>query len=167
MSNSISAAYGIYPQDTAVQQVVRTLNQSGFEKEQICMMVSPKHPIAMTMREGNMFDSRREDIASTTELMAWLMKFGAVMIPTVGLFVRSQTFLEELVVRKDPRFGQGNSKALVSLGFSEGDALRFDRQLREKGILIYVACPDGTTQAVEVLRQTGAREAASLEKAAA
>jgi hypothetical protein len=52
------------------------------------------------------------------------------------------------------------------LGFSEGDALRFERQLREMGALVYVACSESerTTRAVELLRRTGARETATLEK---
>jgi hypothetical protein len=59
----------------------------------------------------------------------------------------------------------GNPKALVGLGFSEGDAERFGDQLREMGVLVYVACPGSatTTRAVEVLRRTGAHEAAALE----
>jgi hypothetical protein len=52
------------------------------------------------------------------------------------------------------------------LGFSEGDALRFERQLRDMGVLVYVACSEseGTTRAIELLRRTGARETAALEK---
>jgi hypothetical protein len=94
------------------------------------------------------------------------MKFGAVMIPTVGLFIRSQAFLQALVMRKDSSAVYGNSKALVGLGISEGDAPRFERQLREMGVLVYVACPESerTTRAVELLRRTGARETATLEK---
>ena len=46
MTVSTPAAYGMYAQDIALRQVVQTLNQSGFDKEDICMMVSPRHPMA-------------------------------------------------------------------------------------------------------------------------
>ena len=154
----------MYAQDIALQQVVQTLNQSGFGKEDICMMVSPRHPIATTVREANILNAEPETSAAAAGLIGWLMKFGAVMIPTVGLFIRSQAFLQALVVRKDSPSVYGNSKALVGLGFSEGDALRFERQLREAGVLVYVACPENskTTSAVELLRRTGASETATL-----
>jgi hypothetical protein len=163
---STQAAYGMYSHDVALQQVVQTLNQSGFGKEDICMMVSPRHPIAAIVREANILNAEAEASVAAAGLIGWLMKFGAVMIPTVGLFVRSQAFLQALVMRKDSAAVYGNSKALVGLGFSEGDALRFERQLREAGVLVYVACSENTktTWAVELLRRTGAHETAALEK---
>lgn len=46
MAVTSAAAYGIYPQDVALAEVVHTLNQAGFENEDICMMLAPSHPIA-------------------------------------------------------------------------------------------------------------------------
>src|ERR1700694_909821 len=166
MAVNTQAAYGMYAQDAALQQVVQTLNQSGFGKEDICMMVSPSHPIATTVREANILNADPQASAIAAGLIGWIMKFGAVMIPTVGLYIRSQAFLHALGVRKDSPGLRGNSRALVGLGFSEGDAIRFERQLREMGALVYVACSgsERTTRAVELMRRTGARETATLEK---
>src|SRR5207245_1524529 len=94
-----------------------------------------------TVREANILNAEPETSAAAAGLIGWLMKFGAVMIPTVGLFIRSQAFLQALVMSKDSSAAYGNSKALVGLGFSEGDALRFERQLREAGVLVSVAWP--------------------------
>jgi len=47
MAVSTPAAYGMYPHDVELHQVVQTLNQSGIGKEDICMMVSPSHPFAL------------------------------------------------------------------------------------------------------------------------
>jgi hypothetical protein len=156
----------MYAHDVELHQVVQTLNQSGFGKEDICMMVSPSHPMATIVRGANALNAAPEANANAAGLIGWFMKFGAVMIPTVGLYIRSQSFLHALGVRKDSPALRGNSRALVGLGFSESDALRFERQLREMGVLIYVACPESekTTQAIELLRRTGARETATLEK---
>jgi hypothetical protein len=166
MAVSTPAAYGMYPHDVELHQVVQTLNQSGFGKEDICMMVSPSHPIATTVREASILNADPQASAIAAGLIGWLMKFGAVMIPTVGLYIRSQAFLQALGVRKDSPGLRGNSRALVGLGFSEGDALRFERQLREMGVLVYVTCSEGerTTRAIELLRRTGARETATLGK---
>jgi len=166
MAVSTPAAYGMYPHDVELHQVVQTLNQSGFGKEDICMMVSPSHPIATTVREANILNADPQASAIAAGLIGWIMKFGAVIIPTVGLYIRSQAFLHALGVRKDSPGLRGNSRALVGLGFSEGDAIRFERQLRDMGALVYVTCSesDRTTRAIELLRRTGARETAALEK---
>lgn len=159
------AAYGLYPDNVALPQVVRNLTQSGFEKEDICVMVSPHHPIAAVVREANILNAGREASALKTGLIAWLMKLGAVVIPSVGLFIRSQTFLHALVTKKDSAALCDNSTALVGLGFSEDDAERFENEIRELGVLVYVNCPEstGTSRAVEILRRMGAYETAALD----
>lgn len=164
--NAPAAAYGMYRDDVSLQRVVQTLNRSGFDNEQICVMVRPRHRLATVMREANILNADREASAITLDLLGWLMKLGAVVIPTVGFFIRSRTYLHALIMRKDSPALCGNSRALVGLGFSETDAERFGCELREMGVLVYVACPGkvSTTQAVEVLRQTGAHESAALER---
>jgi hypothetical protein len=54
----------------------------------------------------------------------------------------------------------------VGLGFSDDEADRFEAQLRQLGVLVYVACSESakTQWACEVLRHTGAREAATLHE---
>lgn len=157
------AAYGIYPPHVALQQAVQTLNQFGFSKENICMMVSPKHPLAAVVREANIMNTERLASASTAGMMAWLMKFGAVMIPTVGLFIRSKAFLQALMSGPDAS-PHNNSNVLVELGLSEGDAERFELELGDQSAFVYIACPDSTHRAVELLRLTGASQAATLER---
>jgi hypothetical protein len=169
MAVNTPAAYGMYPDDVSLQQVVRKLNQSGFDNEQICLMVWPRHHIAGVMREANIFNAEKKASAMTVELIGWLMKLGAVIVPTAGFFIRSRAFLHALVMRKDSPGLCGNSGALVGLGFSEGDAERLEDQVCEMGVLVYVACQERerTSQAVEVLRRTGASETATLERAVA
>jgi hypothetical protein len=160
-----SGAYGMYAHNAELDQVMHSLNQSGFDNRDICMMVSPRHPIASVMREIGILDTERKDSGVAAGLMGWLFEFGAVMIPTVGFFIRSQSFLRALVAREseNPR---GNPRPLVGLGFSERDAERFEKQVREVGVLVYVSCPgkSNAARAVEVLRRTGAHAPALLEE---
>jgi hypothetical protein len=166
MTTRAPAAYGMYPTDVALRQIVETLNLSGFEKEDICMMVSTNHPFAAVVREANILGREPKSSAITAEWMGWLMKMGAVVIPNVSLFVRSPAFLDALVVSRDGPSVYSDRRALVGLGFSESDAVRFESQLREMGVLVYVSCSGRvrTTRALEVLRRTGATETAALEK---
>lgn len=165
MSGHMPAAYGMYPHDVALHEIVHTLNQAGFDNEDICMMLSPTHPIATIVKEASFLNTEREASAVTAGLIGWLSEFGAVVIPTVGFFIRSQEFFRKLVVTRDSPALCGNTRALVSLGFSEMDAERYENQLREVGVLVYVSCPESARMdwARELLRRTGAEEAATLE----
>ena len=160
------AAYGIYSQDVVLTDIVRNLNQAGFENEDICMMLSPQHPIATAVREASLFRGEKEASASTASLIGWLSEFGAVLIPTVGFFIRSQAFFHALMTGQEAPSLCGNTRTLVGLGFSEEDAGKFEDELERLGVLVYVSCNEGakTLWAREVLRHTGAREAATLHE---
>jgi hypothetical protein len=164
MAVNTAAAYGIYSQDVALTDIVRNLNQAGFENEDICMMLPPRHPIASIVREASLFDAEKETSAVTAGLIGWLSKFGAVLIPSVGFFIRSRAFFHALMVAREAPALCGNARTLVGLGFSEDEAERFEDQLGELGVLVYVSCEEAakTLWAREVLRHTGAREAATL-----
>jgi len=161
-----TAAYGMYSKNVPLNDVVHTLNQAGFDNEDICMMLSPTHPIAALVRDASLFSSERETNAATAGLIGWLSEFGAVMIPTVGFFIRSQAFLHALMVARGAPALCGNANTLVGLGFYDDEADRFETQLRQLGVLVYVVCSESakTLWACEVLRHTGAREAATLDE---
>jgi hypothetical protein len=160
-----AAAYGIYSQDVVLADIVRNLNQAGFDNEDICMMLSPGHPIASIVRDASLFNTEKEANAVTAGLIGWLSGFGAVLIPTVGFFIRSQTFLHALMVAREAPALCGNARTLVGLGFSELDAERFEDQIGQLGVMVYVSCTENakTLWAREVMRHSGAHEAATLE----
>jgi hypothetical protein len=166
MAMNTAAAYGIYSQDIALLDVVHNLNQAGFENEDICMMLSPAHPIASIIRDASLLNGGREASALTAGMIGWLSKFGAVLIPTVGFFIRSQAFFRALMGAREAPALCGSARTLMGLGFSEKDAERFGDQLGNLGVLMYVSCAEGakTLWAREVLRHTGAQEAATLEE---
>jgi hypothetical protein len=160
-----AAAYGIYSQDVVLADIVRNLNQAGFENEDICMMLSPCHPIASIVRDASLFNTEREANAVTAGLIGWLSGFGAVLIPTVGFFIRSQAFFHALMVARETPALCGNARTLVGLGFSEIDAERFEDEIGQLGVMVYVSCAESakTLWAREVMRHSGAHEAATLE----
>jgi hypothetical protein len=165
MAVNSAAAYGIFSQDVVVSEVVSTLNQAGFNNEDICMMLSPSHPIAAAVRDASLFNSERDDSAAATGMIGWLSAFGAVLIPTVGFFIRSQAFLHALMAAREAPALCGNAHTLVGLGFPEVDARKYEDQLRRLGVLVYVSCNESekTLWAQEVLRHTGAKETATLK----
>src|SRR5260370_4228458 len=129
------------------------------------MMLSPSHPIASVIRDASLFSSDREDSEASAGMIGWLSAFGAVLIPTVGFFIRSRVFLHALMLARETPALCGNARTLVGLGFSESDAARFEAQLGRLGVLVYVSCPESakTLWAREVLRHTRARETNTLQ----
>jgi hypothetical protein len=169
MATNAAAAYGMYPQNAALSDIVHTLNKAGFENEDICMMLSPTHPIASLVRDANLFNSERDSSAVTAGLIGWLSEFGAVMIPTIGFFIRSQAFFHALMTSRDDPAYFGNTRALIGLGFSENEAQRFEKQVRHFGALVYVSCRESAKSlwAREVLHNAGAQESATLDESTA
>jgi len=160
-----AAAYGMYPRSVALADIVCALNRAGFENEDICMVLSPAHPAATVVRDAKIVNAEREESTVSAHMIDWFSKFGAVVIPTVGFFIRSKAFFHALVIEQNfPTLSQG-SRTLAGLGFSTPEAKRLGHQLSDVGALVYVSCPESAKAewATELLRRTGANEAASLE----
>ena len=171
MSATGTAAYGMYARHVALPEVVCALRQAGFAKQDICMVLSPAHPDAAHLRDTSPFDAEDANTGTCARMIAWYSEFGAVVIPTVGFFVRSTAFLQALTDEQSFPVLSRWSRTLMGLGFSPDDATRLGHQLTDVGALVYVSCAESAmaTGAIELLRRTGAREAASLglESAAA
>jgi hypothetical protein len=153
-----TAAYAMYPRNVALPEVVYALNAAGFGKEDICMVLSPAHPDAATV-----FENEGARNSTSARMIAWFSEFGAVFIPTVGFFIRSQTFFQALSSEQNVPTLSRSSRTLLGLGFPQEEAKRLGRQLSDFGALVYVSCAESTREgAIKLLRQMGAREAASL-----
>lgn len=165
MPVSGTAAYAMYPRTAALPEIVYSLNRAGFGNEDICMVLSPAHPVATVVRDARIQNA--EESAMGARLIGWFSEFGAVVIPTVGFFIRSQAFFRALVMDQNVKSQGGGSRTLVGLGFSEHEAKRLGHQLSDVGVLVYVSCQGSgkAETAIELLRRMGAREAASLETA--
>ncbi len=167
MSANGTAAYGMYPRNIALPEVVYALNRAGFDNEHICMVLSPAHPVATVVRDAKILDVKREETATSARMIGWFSEFGAVVIPTVGFFIRSQAFFHALVIEDTfPAMSRG-SRTLIGLGFSEDEAQRLGHQLSDVGAMVYVSCQESgkANNAIELLRSAGAREAAGLRMA--
>jgi hypothetical protein len=155
-----TAAYAMYPRSVALPDVVCALNRAGIGNEDICMVLSPAHP------DASVFDS---EAASSARMIAWFSELGAVFIPTVGFFIRSQAFFPPSSTEQNfPSLSRG-SKTLLNLGFPQEEAKRLGRELSDIGALIYIPCSESAKveTAVEVLQNLGAREASTLGPAKA
>jgi len=163
MTNPRTAAYGMYSRDVALPEVVCALNRAGFDKENICMVLSPAHPDAAIFQETG-YTFAGQDSSATARMIRWFSEFGAVVIPTIGVFIRSQDFFQALLDNETSSALSRGSRTLMDLGFSQDDAKRLGMRLCDVGALVYVSCPESNkaSGAIELLRRTGAQEASCL-----
>src|SRR5579862_966899 len=138
-----TAAYAMYPRHVVLPEVVSALNHAGFENKDICMVLSPAHPAATAAEGATIGDVAREQNALSARMIGWFSELGAVVIPTVGFFIRSQAFFHDLLVEQNfPGLSRG-SRTLLGLGFSHDEAKRLGHQLSDVGAMVYVSCPEG------------------------
>lgn len=168
MAVSTSAAYGMYSRNVELPDVVCRLNREGFGNEDICMVLSPEHPVATRVRDAKLMDGARGDLASARTI-GWVSEFGAVVIPTVGLFIRSENYFRALLLEQDFPTLSRDSRTLAGLGFCEADAKRLGKELSDVGVLVYVSCAEKNKaeSAVKLMRLAGASEAASVSRSKA
>jgi len=164
MTPSKCAAYGMYPLEVAVKDVVHALNVAGFPAEDICLMLAPTHPISTVVRDAKILSAGADETTRVTGLINWLSQLGAVVIPSVGFFIRSQAFLHAWLAAQEAPALCGSSGTLACLGIPEAQAQYFEYRLQNDGVLIYVSCAENNESewVMEMLRTTGAEHTASL-----
>src|SRR5215469_4719305 len=85
-----AAAYGFFPPESQLENVFRALNHAGFENTNLCLLVTADHPIAERVRSSTV-QSPRDPVQSVEpeQILAWLSRYGAVLISEMGLFIGS------------------------------------------------------------------------------
>jgi len=162
---SKQAAYGVYSKTVELQQVVQTLNQSGFPCKDICLLLAPAHPLAGLARDQMMLPASADQSVSPG-LIPWLLRLGAVVIPRAGCFIRSRHFLQPLLGETICCASLRNAATLLSLGIAKQDAHRVAGLISETGVFIYVSCSQAeeSQHVREILCNTGADEARCLHQ---
>ena len=156
------AAYGLYPKKVPLENVVSRLNQEGVRNQDICLLLSPDHPIAAQIREMRLVALETISRPVLAGLVGWLSRLGAVVISNVGLFIRSRAYLHAFLSPETSVCQYWGT--LANLGISEPEAKRLGTRIDQEGGLIYVNCsPSGNSQGVlDILRRTGSLEASCL-----
>jgi len=74
MSTNGTAAYGMYPRSVALPEVVYALNRAGFGNEDICMVLSPAHPVVSVMRDARLPHIETEESANSARMIGWFFR---------------------------------------------------------------------------------------------
>jgi len=160
-----AAAYGIFPIDARLDQIVSSLNAAGFETSSICVFLPPSHPVAGEVRSVKSSAGELVGDYGYERVIAWLATLGGVVIPEVGFFVGARGYLHA-VACGICQTGDKRTGALAKLGIPADAAERYETRTREDASLVFVSC-DGWAQsewAREILRLLRAEEVWVLSK---
>lgn len=160
-----TAAYGIFPAEARLDEVVTSLNSAGFESVDICVFLSPAHPIADRVRNMKLASADLSEEGGFERTVSWLSRFGGVVIPGIGFFIGSGEYLYALT-RCDHWPEDGEGEALANLGIPAEAAARYQSRVRQDASLVFVSC-DGSAQsewAGEILRLLRADEVRLLRQ---
>lgn len=161
-----TAAFGLFPSETRLEEVVTSLNSAGFESEHICVFLSPEHPIADGVRSMKATAANFSSEPDLAQTIVWLSTFGGVLIPGVGFFVGSAEYLRALARPDSHPQASINGAVLTSLGIPKAAAARYEERLRRDASLVFVSCDDSARSewAREILRRMRAEEVCLLEE---
>ncbi|HTR66586.1 MAG TPA: hypothetical protein VMH85_12480 [Terriglobales bacterium] len=161
MTSGKTAAYAVYDSElVCVERALQALNQAGFENEEICVLLAPQHPLAEIVKDAGLAPAP-DSAANAATLVEWLGRMGAVVIPGVGFFVRSKSFLQAWM---DTERDSADCGLLAPLGIGDGEARRLENDLCQDSAVIFVlsAKVADAEWAKEILLSSGADEASCL-----
>jgi len=164
---STTAAYAIYPMAAQIDEIIGNLNSAGCRDEEVCVLLAPTHRLAQAVRDAKVAPRVLNSDSPTSDLLRWLSRFGAVIIPGVAFFVSSRVFLRAVLAPCPATQNSGYADRLIGLGLPPKEADRYGERLSRDAIIVFVCC-NGEARAQwirEILRTTGAEETACLQEA--
>ncbi len=163
---STAAAYGLYATEAPIQEIIANLNEAGCSSEDVCLLIAPSHPVAQAVRDAKFVPTTLHSDAPASDLLQWLSRLGAVVIPGVAFFVGSRVFLRAVLAPCPPTIDSVSTERLAALGIPSHEAEHYGDRLNHEGIMIFVCC-NGEAQSHwvgDVLRKTGADEVCCLHE---
>jgi hypothetical protein len=172
MAGKNTAAFGIYPDRSRLEQGVDSLKAEGFRSADISVLFSDKQGSKEFAHEKN---TKAPEGATTGAgsgavlggALGWLVGIGALAIPGLGPFIAAGPIVAAMAGAGAGGALGGLTGALIGAGIPEYEAKRYEGRINDGGILLSVHCDDSTwtKKAKEILERTGAHDVASTGEA--
>jgi hypothetical protein len=163
-----TAVFGLYPNQTSLQEGVEALRTAGFRATDISVLfpenVGTKdfaHEKGSKAPEGVAAGATTGAVAGG--VLGWLVGIGALAIPGLGPFIAAGPIVAALAGLGAVGAVGGITGALIGFGIPEYEAKRYEGRIKSGGILLSVHSDnsDWTKKAKGILESTGAQDVAS------
>jgi hypothetical protein len=172
MAGQNTAVFGIYPDCNSVDSAVDALKTAGFRNTDISVLFPDKPSTKEFAHEKNIKAPEGAATRAGTGAMlggglGWLADVGALAIPGVGRFIAAEPIMAALAGADVGGAVGGLTGALVGMGIPEYEAKRYERRVKDGGILLSVHSDDSgwTKKAKAILERTSAQDVSSTSKA--
>ena len=164
MAKNISI-FGIYPNQSAVEEGVAHLRSAGFRSTDVSVLVPENlgskdlgHEKHTKAPEGAATGAASGAVVGGA--LGWLAGLGALAIPGVGPFIAAGPIIGMLAGIGAGGAAGGLLGALIGVGIPEYEAKRYEGRIRKGGILLSVHGDDSewAERAEAILEQTGAED---------
>ena len=168
MAGKNTAAFGIYPNNSAAERAVDQLIAAGFSNQDVSVLMADRQGSKDFAAEKN----TKAPEGATTGVgvggvvggtLGLLAGIGALAIPGVGPLIAAGPIMGALAGLGVGGAVGGVVGALVGLGIPEYEAKRYEGRVKDGGVLLSVHCDSSSevSRAKELLKATGAEDIAS------
>src|SRR6202021_1369967 len=174
MAGKNTAAFGIYPSNSAAERAVDQLIAAGFSNQDVSVLMADKQGSKDFAAEKNTKAPEGAvagvgvggTVGGTLGLLAGI---GALAIPGVGPLIAAGPIMGALAGLGVGGAVGGIVGALVGLGIPEYEAKRYEGHIKAGGVLLSVHCDtsEKIARAKDLLKHTGAQDIASSSEASA
>jgi hypothetical protein len=174
MAGKNTAAFGIYTNQTAVENAIDRLKAAGYRNTDISVLMPENIGTKDLATEKNTKAPEGAAAGAGTGVvlggaLGWLVGIGALAIPGLGPFIAAGPIMAALAGAGVAGAVGGVVGSLVGMGIPEYEAKRYEGRVKSGGILLSVHCDDSswTKRAKEILEATGAEDVSSTGEAGA
>ncbi len=168
MAGANTAVFGIYPNQSALEQGIERLRDAGYRATDISVLM-PEN--VGTKDLGAVKATKAPEGASTGTVtgmavggvLGWLAGIGSLAIPGIGPFIAAGPIVAALAGIGAGGAVGGFTGALIGAGIPEYEAKRYEGRIAKGGILLSVHSDnsDWTKRAKDILQATGAEDISS------
>ena len=168
MSDKKTAVFGIYSSATEAERAVDTLVNEGFSNADVSVLMSDTQSSKDFAHEKNTKapEGTTAGVATGGAIggtLGLLAGIGALAIPGVGPLIAAGPIMGALAGLGVGGAVGGIVGALVGMGIPEFEARRYERSVKDGGVLLSVHCQtsEDIARAKETLKRTGAADIAA------
>ena len=168
MAGKNTAAFGIYPTNTAAEAAVDQFIAAGFSNQDVSVLMADRQGAKDFAAEKN---TKAPEGATTGAgvggavggTLGLLAGLGALAIPGVGPLIAAGPIMGALAGLGVGGTVGGLVGAFVGLGIPEYEAKRYEGRVKDGGILLSVHCDSSNeiSRAKDILKATGADDVSS------
>jgi len=174
MAASNISAFGVYPDETVVNEAITALKTAGFRDTDVSVLFPENlgskdfaHEKHSKAPEGAVAGGGSGAVIGAT--IGWLAGMGSLLVPGLEAFVAAGPVLGMFSGMGAGVLAGGMAGALIGAGVPEYEAKRFTGRVKKGGILLSVHCdnPAWARTAKDVLQKSGARHISTASESRA